>query len=84
MQDRAPKRLAKKAKRGFRGYPAATVVLYGPDDATATKMAVASSRPRVRRRLTCGAGCRAVPISAGMPISRAGFWRSLRRRVPCP
>jgi len=40
MQDRAPKRLAKKAKRGFRGYPAATVVLYGPDDATATKITV--------------------------------------------
>jgi len=40
MLDRAPKRLAKKAKRGFRGYPVATVALYGPDDATATKIAV--------------------------------------------
>jgi len=40
MQDRAPKRLAKKAKRGFRGYPAATVALYGPDDATAAKITV--------------------------------------------
>ncbi len=40
MLDRAPKRLAKKAKRGFRGYPAATLALYGPDDATATKIAV--------------------------------------------
>jgi len=40
MLDRAPKRLAKKAKRGFRGYPVATVALYGSDDVTATKIAV--------------------------------------------
>ncbi len=40
MLERGPKRLAKKAKRGFRGYPVATVALYGPDDVTATKVAV--------------------------------------------
>jgi len=40
MLDRAPKQLAKKAKRGFRGYPVATVALDGPDDVTATKIAV--------------------------------------------
>jgi hypothetical protein len=34
-------RLRKKAKRGFRGYPMATVALYGPDDKVATKVAVA-------------------------------------------
>ena len=33
--------LRKKAKRGFRGYPMATVALYGPDDKVATKVAVA-------------------------------------------
>ena len=32
--------LRKKAKRGFRGYPVATVAFYGPDDQTATKVAV--------------------------------------------
>jgi hypothetical protein len=32
--------LRKKAKRGFRGYPVATVALYGPDDQVATKVAV--------------------------------------------
>ncbi len=37
MLERGPKRLAKKAKRGFRGYP---VALYGPDDVTATKIVV--------------------------------------------
>jgi len=40
MLDRAPRRMAKKAKRGFRGYPVATIALYGPDDAKATKIAV--------------------------------------------
>ena len=32
--------LNKKAKRGFRGYPVATVAFYGPDDTRATKVAV--------------------------------------------
>jgi hypothetical protein len=32
--------LRKRAKRGFRGYPVATVTLYGPDDQVATKVAV--------------------------------------------
>lgn len=32
--------LAKKASRGFRGYPAATLAFYGPNDQHATKVAV--------------------------------------------
>jgi hypothetical protein len=32
--------LRKRAKRGFRGYPIATVAFYGPDDLVATKVAV--------------------------------------------
>jgi len=32
--------LKKKARRGFRGYPAATVAFYGPDDTRASKVAV--------------------------------------------
>jgi hypothetical protein len=31
MLERARKRLDKRAKRGLRGYPVATVALYGPD-----------------------------------------------------
>ena len=38
---RSRKRLEKRARRGFRGYPAATVAFYGPDDQRASK-AVAS------------------------------------------
>ena len=32
--------LLKKAKKGFQGYPIATVAYYGPDNKTATKVAV--------------------------------------------
>ena len=35
-----PKRLLKKAKRGFQGYPVATVAFYGPDNSFASKAAV--------------------------------------------
>ena len=40
MIERARKRLSKRAKKGFRGWPVATVALYGPDDSTATKLTV--------------------------------------------
>lgn len=33
-------RLAKKLQKGFRGYPAATVAFYGPDDQRASKVSV--------------------------------------------
>jgi hypothetical protein len=33
--------LEKRSRRGFRGYPVATVAFYGPDDQRATKVAVA-------------------------------------------
>jgi hypothetical protein len=36
----ALKPIAKKAKKGFRGYPVATIAFYGPDDKKATKVAV--------------------------------------------
>jgi len=34
------KRLSKKAKKGFRGYPVGTIACYGPDDRRASKMVV--------------------------------------------
>jgi hypothetical protein len=40
MIERARKRLRKRAKKGFRGWPLATVALCGPDDSTATKLTV--------------------------------------------
>ncbi|HME20824.1 MAG TPA: hypothetical protein VKI44_05595 [Acetobacteraceae bacterium] len=38
--ERARKRFGKRAKRGFRSWPVATVALYGPDDTMATKLTV--------------------------------------------
>ena len=35
---RLAKRLRKKAKKGLRGYPFATVAVYGPDNRVATKL----------------------------------------------
>jgi hypothetical protein len=37
---REPTRLEKKARRGHRGYPMATVAFYGPDGSRASKVAV--------------------------------------------
>ena len=38
------KRLKKKARRGYRGDPVASVAFYGPDDRCATKVVVGISR----------------------------------------
>lgn len=37
---RRPSPLQKKARKGFQGYPIATIAYYGPDDRHATKVAV--------------------------------------------
>ena len=40
IKQRNKSQLAKRAKRGFRGYPVATVAFYGPTAARASKVAV--------------------------------------------
>jgi len=40
LKERFKKALWKKARRGFSGYPIATVAFYGPDDKVATKVSV--------------------------------------------
>src|SRR4028119_1774569 len=40
LREHARKRLTKKAKKGFRGFPVATVALYGPDSRRASKLTV--------------------------------------------
>ena len=40
MLERARKRLIKKAKKRFRGWPVATVAFYGSDDTRASKISV--------------------------------------------
>ena len=41
IKRRSQSPLKKRASRGFRGYPVATVAFYGPDNTQATKVAVA-------------------------------------------
>jgi hypothetical protein len=40
MEDRFRKRLRKKARKGMRGWPVATIAFYGPDLSRASKAAV--------------------------------------------
>ena len=40
LRSRNKNPLFKKARKGFRGYPVATIAFYGPDDCQATKVAV--------------------------------------------
>jgi len=40
MEDRSLKRLRKKARKGVRGWPIATIAFYGPNLSQATKVAV--------------------------------------------
>ena len=39
VKGQARKRLGKRAKKGFRGFPLATIAFYGPDDRRTTKLA---------------------------------------------
>ena len=40
LEGRFAKALRKRAKKGLRGYPVATIAFYGPDDSRASKAAV--------------------------------------------
>lgn len=40
IRSRSQNPLVKRARKGFRGYPVATIAFYGPDDRRATKVAV--------------------------------------------
>ena len=40
QKDKFKKAIGKKAKKGFRGYPIATIAHYGPNDKKATKVVV--------------------------------------------
>jgi hypothetical protein len=40
IKQRIQNRIIKQSKKGFRGYPVATVVYYGPDNQRASKVAV--------------------------------------------
>ena len=83
MIERARKRLDKKAKKRFRGWPLATVALYGPDDRLATKLSVGiapaedAEATDLRRWLSRGR-----PTSAPITELRKKCWPSSPRREP--
>jgi len=83
MLERGPKRLAKKAKRGFRGYPVATVALFGPDDVTATKIAVGIVPAEGAATSDCNAGWRTVLTSCLTCRLQPRCWRSSKPRARC-
>ena len=70
MEGQARKRLGKRAKKGFRGFPLATIAFYGPDDRRATKLAVGiilegdQEPAELRRWFTGGAYIRDDPDTA--------------------
>ena len=54
MEDRFLKRLGNKAKKGFRGWPMATVAFYGPDLSYASTRFIDGGSARQRRwELVC-------------------------------
>jgi hypothetical protein len=67
MVERARKRLRKRAKKGLRGYPVATVALYGPNDTRATKLTVGIVPAEDADATDLRAGSPKGPISAMMP-----------------
>jgi hypothetical protein len=92
MIERARKRLSKRAKKGFRGWPLATVALYGPDDSTAIKLTVGivptedAEASDLRRWFSKGqAGSRSDPDSQNASLSgqqrQAGRFRAQRTLV---
>jgi hypothetical protein len=73
MLERAHKRLRKKARKGFRGWPMATVTYYSPDDRKATKVAVGILPPEDAEVTGfCQRSCRrlVVPRHNGSPLPR--------------
>jgi hypothetical protein len=70
VRGQAGKRLGKRAKKGFRGFPLATIAFYGPDDRRATKLAVGiilegdQEPAELRRWFTGGADIRGDPDTA--------------------
>ena len=73
FREQARKRLTKKAKKGFRGFPVATVAFYGPDDRRASKLAVGIVLAENESMQTCGGDHAAAAVA---------LWSSFAGRKP--
>ena len=81
MHDRLFRRSQKKAKKGMRGWPVATIAFYGPDLSRASKVAVGvipheSASPQEMRAWTLETG----DVRSGTGV--IDLARSLRPREP--
>jgi hypothetical protein len=74
MLEHARKRLGKRARKGFRGYPLATIALYGPDDTRATKLTVGTVPAENAEVRTFDAGSPKASISVTMAPLRRKSW----------
>ena len=80
MEDRFLKRLRKKARKGMRGWPMATIAFYGPNLSQATKVAVGimpSENAEVKELRNWK-----VETFAPTPSSPARYW-NLWRNMEC-
>jgi hypothetical protein len=82
MLERARKRLGKRAKKGFHGYPIATIALYGPDDTRATKLTVGIVPAENADVADLRRWFFEVSMSATMPLLRKKSWPLSRRSDP--
>ena len=82
MEDRFLKRLRKKARKGLRGWPIATIAFYGPNLSQATKVTLASCHPRMQRWKSCATGKWIVVTFAPTPASPGRYW-NLSRSIEC-
>jgi len=78
IRTRRTSQLRKQARRGFRGYPLATVALYGPTDTLATKTVVGiflaeGQEPELRKWFSKGEDIRSDP---GMELEIVEFIRA--------
>jgi hypothetical protein len=82
MLERVRKRLGKRAKKGFCGYPIATIALCGPDDTRAAKLTVGIVPAENATSRTFDVGSPRVSMSATMPLLRKKSWPLSRRSDP--
>lgn len=66
IKSRSNNPLAKRARKGFRGFPVATVAFYGPDDQRASKLVIGiinqeGAEPTLRRWYSDNSDLRSVP-----------------------
>ena len=82
MEDRFLKRLRKKARKGLRGWPIATIAFYGPNEPSDEGHRLALCPPRMQRWKSCATGKWIVVTSEPTQVSPGRYW-NLSRSIEC-